>query len=394
MKVVVTLASTPKNLAGVPRHAVNLIHCLLTRREFSEVHLVAAPWQLDFVRAASPLSDSRFKLHSAHIGNNTVRRNLWFYNQLPVLAQQLGADLVHLAYPVPVRSGAFKCPTVVTLHDLYPYDIPENFGFPKVLVSRAILRQCLRKVDAIACVSQFTLSRLQKLDDHLAEKASVIPNSVEREPRPEDVVAPVECSGRPFVLCVAQHRRNKNIPVALRAFGALLHAGQLPSSTQFLLVGNQGPETPAIRKLTAALGLSKNIFELTGISDAQLQWCYRNCCLLVAPSEIEGFGLPVAEALLAGCRVVCSDIPAFHEIGNGYCKYSPLGSQQVTMLADAMRDALNLPLPIPISLPKLSPQVVGQQYLELYRAQWPAQQREGIATHAPYEISTERPRPL
>ena len=50
---------------------------------------------------------------------------------------------------------------------------------------------------------------------------------------------------------------------------------------------------------------------VSGISDAEMQWCYRNCDLLLAPSTIEGFGLPVAEALLAGCRIVCSDIPPF-----------------------------------------------------------------------------------
>jgi glycosyltransferase involved in cell wall biosynthesis len=390
MKIVVALASTPRNLAGVPRHAINLTRCLLSCGEITEVHLVAAPWQLGFARDASPLGDPRLKLHAAHIGSNTVSRNLWFYNQLPMLAKQLCADIVHLAYPVPIRSGAFQCPTIVTLHDLYPYDIPENFGFPKVLVSRAILRQCLRKVNAIASVSQFTLSRLQNLDKHLARKAVVIPNSVEGDLRSEDKAVPVECAGSSFVLCVAQHRRNKNIPVALRAFDTLLHAGQLPASTKFLLVGNQGPETSAIRELTASLGLAKSVVELTGISDAQLQWCYRNCSLLVAPSEIEGFGLPVAEAMLAGCRVVCSDIPVFREIGNGHCRYFPLGAQQVEMLADAMREALQLQLPIPISLPKLSRQVIGQQYLSLYKAQLPARQPNRRTTDAPYEISTER----
>ncbi len=394
MKVIIALASTPRSLAGVPRHAINLTRCLLSRPEISEVHLIAAPWQTGFAREASPMSDSRFNLHAAHIGSNTVSRNLWYYNQLPALAQQLSADLVHLAYPVPVRSGAFQCPTVVTLHDLYPYDIPENFGFPKVWVSRAILRQCLRNVDAIACVSNFTLSRLQDLDKQLARKASVVPNSVERDPRPEDMAAPVECAGHPFVLCVAQHRRNKNISLALRAFHALLRSGERPLSTRFLLVGNQGPETSAIRGLAASLGITKNIVELTGISDAQLQWCYRNCLLLVAPSAIEGFGLPVAEALLAGCPVVCSDIPAFREVGNSNCLYFSLGARQVDLLTDAMSKALRMPVPKATSLPKFSTQVIGHQYLNLYRAQFPTEQIDVGITHVPYEISTERPFPL
>ena len=56
----------------------------------------------------------------------------------------------------------------------------------------------------------------------------------------------------------------------------------------------------------------------------ELQWCYRKCELLLAPSSIEGFGLPVAEALLAGCRIVCSDILAFRELEGKNCHYVPL----------------------------------------------------------------------
>ena len=58
--------------------------------------------------------------------------------------------------------GSLRCPTVVTLHDLYPYEIPQNFRFPHVLVNRFILKQCLSNVDAIACVSDTTIECLRQ----------------------------------------------------------------------------------------------------------------------------------------------------------------------------------------------------------------------------------------
>ena len=368
MKILIALASSSGQISGVQRHAINLAHSLLTRREITEVHLVAAPWQLGFIQDAFSSGEKRLYLHAAPIGTSALSRNFWFYSQLPKLATYLEADIVHLAYPIPMRSGAFQCPTVVTLHDLYPYDIPENFGFPKVLFNRAVLQQCLREADVIACVSESTLSRLKHLAPRFVEKATVVYNSVVPPVRGTAEFPLPERAGLPFLLCVAQHRRNKNILLALRVFERLLRVRQLHAETRLFIVGITGPETQAIRDFVAAKGLAHAVVLLNGISDAQLQWCYFNCSLVLAPSALEGFGLPVAEALLAGCRIVCSDIPAFRELGRSHCRFVPLGSNAVEEFADAVRVTLLEQIPKPILLPQLSPAVIAERYMRLYRS--------------------------
>lgn len=390
MKIVIALASSSAHVSGVQRHAINLAHCLISRPEITEVHMVTAPWQESLVRDSAPTGDRRLHVHIAPIGNNTLSRNRWFYSQLPRLAAQLGADIVHLAYPVPVRRGAFHCQTVATLHDLYPYDIPENFGFPKVLFNRAVLQRCLRRVNAIACVSQCTLSRLNRLDKQFAQKATVVYNSV--APHTELVAGtPLpDWSGEPFVLCVAQHRRNKNVLLALEIFECLLRSRQAPKAMQLFIVGIDGPETYAIRKFIARRGLSSRVLLLKGISDSQLQWCYRNCSLVVAPSIVEGFGLPVAEALLAGCRVVCSDIAAFRELGGPHCYYVPLGSQQLEAFTNAVCVALRNPKPEPVPLPRLSTPIIAEEYLRLYRSLLPTKAENTNANPAQFQSAGER----
>jgi glycosyltransferase involved in cell wall biosynthesis len=355
-------------MSGVSRHAANIVRCLLTRPEVSAIHVLVAPWEHKHVSEAITRADSRLRVHAIPLQPGTVKRNLWYYYELPAVAKQLGADLVHISYPSPVNRAAFHCPTVVSLHDLYPLDIPSNFGYPKVLFNRAILRQCLHSVDAIACVSDSTRLRLGIRYPQKLQKAVTVHNCVEPAP-PASKPALVESwNGSPFFLCIAQHRRNKNIPFALQVFKRLLSRREIDSTSRLLIVGMPGPESRRIHRLIQEPELAQRVTLAHGISDAELQWCYRNCELLLAPSIVEGFGLPIAEALLAGCRVVCSDIPAFREVGAEHCRFVPLGNGAEADFAEAIRDILKEPRPLPCALPQLSPSVIAGHYVRLYQA--------------------------
>ena len=132
MRIVVAAVSSNRSMSGVSRHAANLVNGLLTRGEVSALHLLVAPWEHKYVCESITRTDSRLHVHAVQLRRGTLQRNLWYYRNLPGIAEQLRADVVHFAYPSPLHASAFPCPTVVSLHDLYPYDIPSNFGFPKV----------------------------------------------------------------------------------------------------------------------------------------------------------------------------------------------------------------------------------------------------------------------
>jgi glycosyltransferase involved in cell wall biosynthesis len=370
MKIVLAAVSAAAHLSGVTRHAANVARCLLTRSDVSAVHLLAAPWQYSSLQEAVARDDARLRIHSVHMGTNMLARNLWHYSDLPSVAAQLEADVVHLSYPVPMNRKAFHCPTVVSLHDLYPYDIPANFGFPKALFHRLVLWQCLRAANAIACVSDSTRQRLAlRASGSVLEKAVTIYNSVEPA-APMSAQNPFPFwNGQPFLLCVAQHRRNKNIVLAMKIFQRLLRRGDIDPATRLVVVGVSGPETSRIHRFQVAAGMTERIVLLSGISDAEMQWFYSNCEALLAPSIVEGFGLPVAEALLAGCRIVCSDIPAFRELGAcDSCRYVPLGPSAEEAFGDAICEVLRQPRSRPCSLPQLSGAVIAEEYMRLYRS--------------------------
>jgi glycosyltransferase involved in cell wall biosynthesis len=392
VKIMVTAASFSSEISGIQRHAFNLVRCLLRRPDISRVDLVVAPWQTKLARTAGIEHDVRLKTHIADMNQGSLSRNAWYYRKLPVLVDQLRPDLVHLTYPVPIDAKSIACPTVLSLHDLYPYEIPQNFRFPQVIVNRLILKQCLRSVDAIACVSDTTMASLSqhvKISTH--QSVVRIYNCVEPEPQ-RIVRSPIPgWAGESFLLCIAQHRRNKNIALLVRAFHRLLRASVIPPSMKLLVVGIEGPETQRIQQLITDLGLRSNVLLLRGLSEPELQWCYARCEVLVVPSKTEGFGLPVAEGLLVGCRIVCSDIAALREIGGTHCHYVALKADEEETLADAIRTSLQEPAKEPISLPHLSAECLARQYLDLYRKLIPSgisalEPRSNISAHTAPEI--------
>jgi glycosyltransferase involved in cell wall biosynthesis len=112
-----------------------------------------------------------------------------------------------------------------------------------------------------------------------------------------------------------------------------------------------------------------------------MSWCYRNCDVLLAPSLIEGFGLPIVEARLAGCRIVCSDIPAFREVGGESCKYVRLTPSAEEQFADSIIASLRERRPLPAYLPELSPHSIAEQYMAMYEVLRAPARAAGISSN-------------
>jgi glycosyltransferase involved in cell wall biosynthesis len=352
---------------GVSRHAANLAGSLLQTSGISRVHFIAGEWQKGMFRDICDSANPRFHSHYVSPGFGNLSRLSWYFRELPHIVDQLKPDLIHYACPAPVPARVSRCTTVVSLHDMYPFDVPDNFGRFRSSITRTIMRQCLRSVDGIACVSESTRRRLESWFPELIEKAETIHNIVAPVRRPPESRPGKFADELPFVLCVAQHRLNKNVPLAIRIFERLLRHRILPRNAQLLVVGIEGPQTRAIRKEIREARLEQQVVLLSGLSDAELYRRYDECLLLLAPSTTEGFGSQVAEAMLRGCPVVCSDIPPFREIGSDACHYVEWGDGLVKRYTEAVSEVLRMPRPEPAALPQFSSRLIGRKYAAFYR---------------------------
>ena len=74
----------------------------------------------------------------------------------------------------------------------------------------------------------------------------------------------------------------------------------------------------------AKLGLESAIVHLKNLDRVELATVYRGASLVLVPSDAEGFGLPVIEALACGAIVMASDIPVLREAGGTAAMYAPV----------------------------------------------------------------------
>ncbi len=94
---------------------------------------------------------------------------------------------------------------------------------------------------------------------------------------------------------------------------------------QLCLVGRVGWLCEGIRqRVLDHPRLNKQLHLFHDLNDAEVQHCYRNARAVVFPSIVEGFGLPIVEALASGCPVFASDTSIHREVGQADCLYFDL----------------------------------------------------------------------
>jgi glycosyltransferase involved in cell wall biosynthesis len=175
--------------------------------------------------------------------------------------------------------------------------------------------------------------------------------SPEFGPQPAEGAAgsafPADLQGIPYLLHVGSCIARKRMDVLLDVFAEVR---QRHPGLRLVKVG--GPWQPEQRDRLRRLGLAGDVTQLTGLERRTVAALYRRAALTLLPSEAEGFGLPVLEALACGSTVVASDLPALREVGGEAVVYCPVG--EVPRWLEAVDGLLSGALPPPPLVDRLA----------------------------------------
>lgn len=171
-------------------------------------------------------------------------------------------------------------------------------------------KRALRQADAIVAISEETKQNVIQLFGIPAERVTVVHLSyVPLGERKDPLPVPDN-----FFLFAGVLKGRKNVAGVIRAFSLFARSDH---SHELLIVGKQeGVYAESLLSLARKLGVEKRVRFLGYVTDAQLAYLYTKAQALVFPSFLEGFGMPVLEAMSAGLPVITSNQGALAEVAD------------------------------------------------------------------------------
>lgn len=263
--------------------------------------------------------------------------------RIPLLLQSLGVSVYHSPYLLmPARP---RVPALVTIHDLIPTRADSAVGPVRRCLFAVALRMALTASAVVLTPSQTTADDLRRHAGSAAARVVAIESAVDPcfhpqlRARVDTTLTKLRLPER-YVLYVGSNRPHKNLPRLIEAWAKVnWREGPL------VVAGPWDPRIPAARECVEALGLQARVRFLGPVAEEDLPPLYAGATLFVCPSEYEGFGFPVVEAMSCGAAVACSNAGAAAEIAGGAAELFPpqdVGAMAATLtalLADPERRA-------------------------------------------------------
>lgn len=252
---------------------------------------------------------------------------------LPRLLSSWSADVFHAPnymMPLWLPRGVRR---VVTIHDLIPllfrHFAPRSLKNRLFPVFKWLMHQTALRADRIIAVSEATRNDVAThlLNGHDAGKISVIYEGARAACKPVERTQDDELE----FLFVGRRDPYKNLPMLIEALGETRQRG-FPARLR--VVGGRDARYPEAELIAHKLNLDSVISWSGYATEPGLIEAYQRADVYVLPSQYEGFGLTVLEAMACGTPVICSKTSSLPEVGGEAAIY--MDPRDRKTLVDAM----------------------------------------------------------
>ena len=247
--------------------------------------------------------------------------------------RRMDFDLVHslVGYIHPDLEGF---PHILTALDLQHIEHPEFFGESELAERDRLYRESCRRAQHIICISDYTRQDLHRHYGVPLDKMSVVWITPSRQvwrvlslSQRNRLLAKLGVTG-PFLFFPGHCWPHKNHQRLVEAFDQIIDS--IPSDMNLVLTGRALPSDHPAALTIRERNLEKRVLHLGYRSPLEIQALFQSCHLLVFPSLFEGFGMPVAEAMIAGKPVACSNRSSLPEIaGDAALTFDPTDTQAI-----------------------------------------------------------------
>ena len=275
-------------------------------------------------------------------------RLAWEQNGLPVVADQVGADVLHMPYySMPLRPGV---PTVVTVHDLTFFTDPDRYTPTSAAALKSATRASATQATRLIVPSNATRDELVRVLGTDPGKIDVAYHGVDHQlfhrPDPAQVskvTARLGLHGRPYIAFLGSLTPRKNAPNLVRGWATAVAGLANPPA---LVLGGGGGWNEELDEVVAAVPSNLRLIRPGYLPFADLPGFLGGALVVAVPSRGEGFGLTVLEAMACGAAVLTTNRTSLPEVGGDAVAYTEPDADSIAVALRSLledtdrRDAL------------------------------------------------------
>ncbi len=319
-RVLFDATSVPADRGAVGRYVDGLLGALGRR---SEVDVVVVCQRNDSERYERQLPHAQVVPAPAAVSHRPARL-AWEQTGLPLLAQQIGAEVLHSPfYTCPLRIG---CPVTVTVHDATFFTEPEHYEKSRRTFFRSAIKTSLRRAARVIVPSKATRDELIRLLDADPARMDVAYHGVDaaafHAPTADEkarVRARLGLGDSTYIAFLGAKEPRKNVPNLIRGWVEAVSDRSDPPA--LVIAGGQGHDDE-IDQAVAGVPSHLRLLRPGYLRYADLPGYLGGALVAAYPSYGEGFGLPVLEAMACGASVLTTPRLSLPEVGGDAVAYT------------------------------------------------------------------------